>query len=178
MKVFCFDNDGFVKQKRKYYPIKVSNPHIEFINQSMRLQYENKNGKVCCPYCKKVAELVPCGVVYGYTKSYALNLIYLCRDCEAWVGTHTGTIIPLGTLANERLRLIRQKAHKHFDPIWKNRTTRERGYRWLSQQMGLPFDKTHIGMFNEEQCKKVIEVSKAYFERNAHKRKRSNSVSF
>ena len=43
MKVFGFDSDGFIKQKRNYYPIKVSNPHLEFINQSMRLQYENKN---------------------------------------------------------------------------------------------------------------------------------------
>ncbi|EHM39185.1 hypothetical protein HMPREF0372_03848 [Flavonifractor plautii ATCC 29863] len=50
-------------------------------------------------------------------------------------------------------------AHQAFDPLWKSkRMTRRAAYAWLSQQMGLPPEKTHIGMFNQEQCCKVIRL--------------------
>ena len=36
------------------------------------------------------------------------------------------------------------------------------GYRWLSGQMGTPIELTHIGMFDEKQCKKVIQICEKY----------------
>jgi hypothetical protein len=32
------------------------------------------------------------------------------------------------------------------------------GYRWLSEQLGIPYKKTHIGYFSLEECLKVVEV--------------------
>lgn len=39
---------------------------------------------------------------------------------------------------------------------------RREAYKWLSDQLGLPPEYTHIGMFNPETCAKVVDVSKKY----------------
>lgn len=50
-------------------------------------------------------------------------------------------------------------AHQAFDPIWKFRhMSRSGAYAWLSEQMGLPPEKTHIGMFDLEQCGQVMRI--------------------
>lgn len=65
----------------------------------------------------------------------------------------------MGTPANKALRIARRMAHQTFDPIWKSRRmTRSEAYRWLSKQMRLPPEKTHIGMFDQEQCGQVIRI--------------------
>lgn len=88
-------------------------------------------------------------------------MIYYCPDCRAWVGVHRGSDKPLGRLADEKLRYWKRCAHAAFDPIWKSRKmSRHAAYAWLSQQMGLPVEQTHIGMFNINQCRKVIEICK------------------
>lgn len=110
---------------------------------------------VHCDYCGKPAHFVDSSVVYG--RSY--GMIYHCPDCKAWVGVHKGTKTPLGRLADAKLRYYKKAAHAAFDPIWRGRkTSRRRAYHWLSLQMGLPEEKTHIGMFDVEQCKQVIAI--------------------
>ena len=47
-------------------------------------------GKIC-PYCGKPTEFVDSSVIYG--RSY--GMIYLCRDCRAYVGVHKGTDLSL-----------------------------------------------------------------------------------
>jgi hypothetical protein len=108
-----------------------------------------------CPYCGKEPEFVDSEIVYG--KSY--GMIYLCRTCKAYVGVHKGTDKPLGRLANTELREYKKKAHTAFDPLWKSRRMkRKQAYKWLSEQLSLPESETHIGMFDIDMCKKVIEV--------------------
>lgn len=87
--------------------------------------------------------------------------IYLCRNCMAYVGVHKGTDKPLGRLANAELRNWKKAAHAVFDPLWKYgrfRGHRNAAYAWLAQKMGLPVEKTHIGMFDVGQCRKAIEI--------------------
>lgn len=31
-------------------------------------------------------------------------------------------------------------------------------YRWLSEKMGTPIEFTHIGMFDVDQCRKVVRI--------------------
>lgn len=112
---------------------------------------------VHCPYCGRQAEYVDSSVVYG--RSY--GMIYLCRNCMAYVGVHKGTDEPLGRLANAKLRYWKKKAHEAFDPLWKRgpfRGHRSRAYRWLSKEMGLPIEETHIGMFDIADCQRVIQI--------------------
>ena len=46
--------------------------------------------------------------------------------------------------------------------FWKGKEKRTRrwAYEWLAGEMGLSKDVTHIGMFNVEQCKQVIQICK------------------
>ena len=97
-------------------------------------------------------------VVYG--RNY--GMIYLCRQCDAYVGVHRGTDKPLGRLANKELRYWKMAAHEAFDPIWQGRNMRRNeAYKWLAGCMGLKPKETHIGMFDVSQCKKVIKICKA-----------------
>ena len=114
--------------------------------------------EVFCPYCGKRADFVDSAEVY-YGRSY--GMIYLCRPCDAYVGCHGRGDTPKGRLANAELRHWKIEAHNAFDPLWKFgpfRGQRNGAYAWLAEQMGLPKEKTHIGMFDVQQCKQVIQI--------------------
>lgn len=113
---------------------------------------------VICDYCGEEATLVFGSSVYPHRPDlYALNF-WLCEPCGAWVGCHKNSDAkPLGRLANAQLRSAKSGAHAAFDPIWKSGIlTRQQAYGWLSREMSLPREKCHIGMFNLEQCQKVV----------------------
>lgn len=118
-----------------------------------------------CRYCKGEVKFKDSSCIYN--KSY--GMIYICTSCGAYVGVHKGTSTPLGSLANKELRLYRKEAHKYFDNIWRrkkktgDRYARSKAYKWLSNKMKLPPNKTHIGMFEIDQCKKVIELCRPYY---------------
>lgn len=127
-------------------------------------------GKIC-PYCGSVTEYVDSAIVYG--KSY--GMIYICKPCDAYVGVHKGTDNALGRLANAELRHWKKEAHAHFDPIAKtdliNRiwpefipdtSNRTKAYIWLSGKMEIDVKYCHIGMFDIDQCKKVVEICNKY----------------
>lgn len=112
-----------------------------------------------CPYCNKPSVLTDSVVIYG--RSY--GMIYLCKGCDAYVGVHKGTDRALGRLANRELRFWKKEAHKYFDMIWKpplELVSRSFAYEKLSEWMGLPGEQTHIGMFDVDQCKSVVEFAK------------------
>ena len=117
------------------------------------------SGKVC-PYCKSKTEYIDSSFVYG--KSY--GMIYICKPCGAYCGVHKGTDDALGRLANAELRQWKKEAHKYFDPLWRRKMeqglskkkARDSAYKWLSEQMGLDIELTHIGMMDIEQCRRVV----------------------
>lgn len=116
--------------------------------------------EVFCPYCGKRAEFVDSAEVY-HGRSY--GMIYLCRPCDAYVGCHGNGKgdSPKGRLANAELRRWKIAAHNAFDPLWKFgpfRGLRNSAYAWLAEQMGLPKEKTHIGMFDVAECQQVIQI--------------------
>ncbi len=110
---------------------------------------------VNCPYCGRQAEYVDSKIVYR--RSY--GMIYLCLNCDAYVGVHRGTDRPKGRLANRELRYWKKAAHAAFDPLWQSGgMKRKEAYRWLASQMGLSPEETHIGMFDVQECKTVINI--------------------
>lgn len=114
-------------------------------------------GKVC-PYCKQGTELVKSEQVYGVDYG---TMMYICWDCDAYVGCHRKTTQAKGRLANRRLRQLKKQAHEYFDKLWKGKNMkRNQAYKWLSGQLDLPSEYTHIGMFGEQTCKRVIELCK------------------
>jgi hypothetical protein len=114
-----------------------------------------------CGYCGKPSVAVPKSY---FNKNFGPGIIYACLDCNATVGVHKGSDKPLGRLAKPELRLLKMQAHKYFDPIWLTLKvmTRVEAYAWLCAKMETPPEFTHIGMFNEEQCRNCIDVCQTF----------------
>lgn len=89
----------------------------------------------------------------GHTK---YGVLHKCSvpDCtyQCWDG-------PTSTPADATTRKIRIVAHCAFDALWKGHSkmlNRRYAYEMLSKHMGLPGEKTHIGMFDRNQCVEVL----------------------
>ena len=115
---------------------------------------------VVCPYCNASAELVNSREIYG-TRDKNYGAFWLCRHCDAYVGTHKNSknYAPLGRLADKELRRWKQVAHNALDPLWQSgRMTRHEAYAYMSRLMGIPREQAHIGHFDTEQCKTLISL--------------------
>lgn len=122
-----------------------------------------------CRYCDQPARLANAGDdAYPYRADY--GPMWVCTPCGAYVGCHKGTTNALGALANAELREWKMKAHAAFDPLWQAKLKRDgcskskarkAGYLWLSSQLGIPPEKTHIGYMSVEECKRVVEICEA-----------------
>jgi len=126
---------------------------------------------ITCGYCGQPAKFEPSSAhIYG-GRDY--GPVWDCRPCDAYVGCHPDGS-PKGVLANKTRRLARRRAHEFFDPLWQDwqpvyperqklsgklrNLMRVRAYEWLAHHMGLPFDDTHIAMFDETQCERVVDL--------------------
>lgn len=113
-----------------------------------------------CDYCGENAEKVSGKEIYPHRPDLFHKVFYRCEPCDAYVGCHPGGDNPLGRLANSELRAAKMRAHRWFDPIWRNGSmTRKEAYKSLSEHMGIPAAECHIGMFDIEQCKQVMTFS-------------------
>lgn len=126
-----------------------------------------------CPYCAGKTKFYATSTLFYSGKDY--GPVWACEPCRAWVGCHKGTETPLGRLADAELRDWKKSAHSFFDPLWaakmkkgftKNEA-RNLAYKWLGKQLGTTEEYTHIGMFNVDQCKKVVEICKEYYEKSS-----------
>ena len=61
-------------------------------------------------------------------------------------------------MADPELRKWKKLAHTHFDAFWRGNMSRPAGYALLAERMNLPGDEAHIGMFDIDQCRKVVEL--------------------
>lgn len=125
------------------------------------------NSGKACPYCEAATLYVNSAEVYG--RDY--GMIYLCRPCKAWVGVHKGTSTALGRLANNELREWKKRAHSFFDQLWQRKMSkgfskkkaRRAAYKWLANELEIDINICHIGMFDVDLCKKVVEICKKYY---------------
>lgn len=122
--------------------------------------------------CKKTEDLY---IELWYTPSQAkewsarTKFSKVCPSCGAYVGCHLQGRVAKWRVANKPLRLKKTEAHKYFDYLWRVKVhsfwgdkveIRKKAYTWLSAQMGTPEKLTHIGMFSERQCQRVIDICK------------------
>ena len=102
-----------------------------------------------CNYCNRPAKLL--------NSPYGMR--WECQPCDARVGCHDHTTIPLGTLANAKLRILRQQAHGKLDALWNSGgIPRKVVYAMVADWMGLEPKQAHIAKLNEEQCHELIEI--------------------
>lgn len=125
--------------------------------------------KVTCLHCGQLCRLQASSASTYGGRDYGPQ--WHCDRCDARVGCHKGTVLPLGSPCNAEVRDLRMQAHRLFDSLWRRkmakdgcskRRARGAAYAWLSQNMSLRPEQTHIGMFDAEQCRKVIELCRPY----------------
>lgn len=128
-----------------------------------------------CPYCGSSVVLRSADGIYQDNSRN--TMLYVCShypECDAYVRTHSGTRVPVGSMANSELRALRRSAHHYFDQLYKSGfMSKDDAYYWLSSIIDAPLSQAHIGYLSEYYCKQVIEQSKAYLEQCRSKRKKS-----
>lgn len=116
-----------------------------------------KKQRVVCQYCGRNAVLIPANQLRN--PPLHVEYLYYCSHCNAWVAAHSKTKEPMGILADGNLRRLRYEAHKAIDSVWQSGLMSKTDvYCWLSSSMGIPREKTHIGSFNEHNCREVIRL--------------------
>jgi hypothetical protein len=145
------------------YVAAIQKPRFKQVSAGAHIP-SNVDNPPICPYCQNAAQLVLGGRIYPHRYDLAELQMWLCSRCNAWVGchkpsAHSDGTVPFGRLANAELRGLKTQAHAAFDPLWKNHgITRDDAYAWLAEELGLAKDLTHIGMFDEDTCRRVIEL--------------------
>ena len=127
----------------------------------MSIDNDSEKINVVCDYCGNNAVLVTGKDLYPHRPDLYQVKAWECKPCKASVGCHKNSKknAPLGRLANTELKKLKMAAHSAFDPLWKSgRYGRKAAYKMLAGKLGIEFKDCHIGMFNEEMCKKVIQV--------------------
>jgi hypothetical protein len=117
------------------------------------------NDFTICPYCAKSAILVSGKEIYPHRHDLFNKKFWLCRPCFAYVGTHSNSKRhhPLGRLANKELRYLKHKVHELFDPYWKSgKFSRSFMYERMAKFLNIHIKDCHVGHFDEEKCKLVI----------------------
>jgi len=97
-------------------------------------------------------------------KSTQYGMRYDCPhegcDVMCWAGKTS-------TPANQATRDARKVAHAHFDVLWKSgQYKRGTLYKQLAEHFGITQEKCHIGMFNIDQCRKVLEFVQLLFNKS------------
>lgn len=130
-----------------------------------------------CPECQSLGQLVGGDVIYPSRSDLSHKTFYKCPFCpDTYVGCHPGTTNPLGRMANKQLRMAKQRVHAVFDPLWEAKMGRERiakgaarkkAYRWLAEQLNIPYDECHVGMFDAALCARAEAICRPYAQRLA-----------
>ena len=111
-----------------------------------------------CAVCDGESELVGGKMIYPHRQDLWSKKFWLCLWCtKSYCGCHGKTSNSLGRPADAPLRKMRSMVHRVLDPLWKDGTMgRNEVYARLSRSMGLAREETHVGMFDQDQCKEAL----------------------
>lgn len=106
-----------------------------------------------CPYCQGPIQIHHHTEIYRQTYG-EWPWVYGCLPCDAHVGMHPFTAIPLGTIANRGLRNVRKACKQPFELLWQHkRMTRTDAYAALAKHLGIEAAECHFGLFDEQRSK-------------------------
>ena len=123
-----------------------------------------KQVNIKCPYCGAKALLRPASMVRRGAAPG--EEVYACARypvCDAYVAAHRDSRLPMGTLADQKLRQKRREAHLALNRLWEyGCMSKKEAYRWLQVQLGLPESEAHIAHFSEFRCEQVIRLCSSF----------------
>ena len=112
---------------------------------------------VRCPYCGGRAVLRSSKGIYP--DKFDEVPLYVCinyPECDSYVRADPQSKIPLGTMANRKLRSLRIEAHKYFNKLYEDGyMTKDEAYEALRSYMTLG-GKKHIAELGDYGCMQVI----------------------
>ncbi len=111
-----------------------------------------------CFHCESDCRLTDGAEIYPPRTDLHHKNFYVCDHCDARVGCHPDTTMPLGHAADKRTRDARSKLHElMLDPLWKSaqdpKPARRRTYKFLAKALGIEPEQCHTGMFTIERCR-------------------------
>ncbi|SAK61043.1 hypothetical protein AWB79_02764 [Caballeronia hypogeia] len=121
-----------------------------------------------CDYCGMQATLVHAGDdAYPYRDDH--GPLWLRADCLAWVGVFPRSTrhVPLGRLADARLRELKAKLHAALEPLVAAKVRRDgcnvfearaKAMKWLAGEIGADAEKCSIHSLDADQCERAIAV--------------------
>jgi ssDNA-binding Zn-finger/Zn-ribbon topoisomerase 1 len=129
-----------------------------------------------CPYCSSPVQLRSADGIY---KENDRNVrLYVCSKypaCDAYVRVHEGTTMPVGELANGKLRALRRTTHQQFDRLHESGVmTKDAAYGWLAYTLQRPLSQAHIGYLSEYYCTLITDESKKLMAACSWKLKKSH----
>lgn len=125
---------------------------------------KKKHPDINCPFCDSPAEWVSHSEIYGRIYNQAAHMIWLCRQCDAYVGCHNNTKQPLGQMANAHMRKARKLTKELFIKVclngqWKcDKHLKESAYCWLARELDITRHECHFGDFTVERCREAYRI--------------------
>lgn len=114
-----------------------------------------------CPFCHGPVVLDSNDAIYRGKRFGEWPYAYMCEGhCDAYVGLHPHTDIPLGTLADRATREARKEAKQLFfawmDVMGYKNKDRDVAYYKLATLMEIDLAECHFAMFDVERCSLAI----------------------
>lgn len=124
---------------------------------------KKKQYELFCPYCGSRAVLSTYREVYGLDATDPDEKIYVCRNfrkgCNSYVRTQKGTDIPLGVMADAKLRNMRIHAHRRISEIVDKKIMDKRSvYHYLESSFGFAPGTFHLAASGEYYCMETIRL--------------------
>lgn len=103
-----------------------------------------------CHCCGGPVKLTNNRDIYSGQSFGAWPYVYRCLQCQAYIGLHPDTDLPLGVMADRQTIQARRLAKRYFQRLVLIRHHRDRsaGYAWLARALGISPSVCHFGMFD------------------------------
>lgn len=113
-----------------------------------------------CHCCAGPVKLTNNSAIYNGHSFGDWPFVYRCTQCQAHVGLHPDTDLPLGIMADRATVAARKEAKAHFQRLTSARFggNRSASYAWLAQTLGIAKSICHFAMFTEAQAYRAGEV--------------------
>lgn len=146
-------------------PLKAPKPLPHVSRRALKRVREALAPPRACRYCGGGVDLVRHAEVYG--RDYGdWPYLYICMACDAYVGLHPHTDLPLGTLADQPLRESRKRNKDVFEAYWRRAgMSRKEAYEWLAEQLAIDKGEAHWACFEVDACERAGAICRSSLER-------------